>query len=68
MWWAGIYGPECRGSNPTSASGLPLSRLGQPGNIQALVLPLGVTERVLQVPSALDSEEVYGVQKDQSSL
>ncbi|KAG5447292.1 hypothetical protein CSKR_106179 [Clonorchis sinensis] len=30
-----------RGSKPTSASRLPLSRLGQPGNIPALVLPWG---------------------------
>ncbi|KAG5452395.1 hypothetical protein CSKR_100794 [Clonorchis sinensis] len=29
------------GSNPTSASRLPLSRLGQPGSIPALVLPSG---------------------------
>ncbi|KAG5455056.1 hypothetical protein CSKR_109927 [Clonorchis sinensis] len=32
---------KVRGSNPTSASRLPLSRLGQPGSIPALVLPLG---------------------------
>ncbi|KER24191.1 hypothetical protein T265_08084 [Opisthorchis viverrini] len=42
-----------RGSNPTSASRLPLSRLGRPGNIPALVPPscgthLGA-ERVLQL-------------------
>ncbi|KAG5447842.1 hypothetical protein CSKR_102295 [Clonorchis sinensis] len=30
-----------RGSNPASASRLPLSRLGQPGSIPALVLPSG---------------------------
>ncbi|KER21989.1 hypothetical protein T265_09819 [Opisthorchis viverrini] len=30
-----------RGSNPTSATRLPLSRLGQPGSIPALVLPPG---------------------------
>ncbi|KAG5452037.1 hypothetical protein CSKR_110645 [Clonorchis sinensis] len=30
-----------RGSNPTSASRLSLSRLGQPGSIPALVLPWG---------------------------
>ncbi|KAG5450113.1 putative leucine--tRNA ligase, mitochondrial, partial [Clonorchis sinensis] len=30
-----------RGSNPTSASRLPLSRFGQPGSIPALVLPSG---------------------------
>ncbi|KER24478.1 LOW QUALITY PROTEIN: hypothetical protein T265_14410 [Opisthorchis viverrini] len=30
-----------RGSNPTSASQLPLSRLGQPGRIPAFVLPSG---------------------------
>ncbi|KER30840.1 hypothetical protein T265_13085, partial [Opisthorchis viverrini] len=30
---------KVRGSNPTSASRLPVSRLGQPGNIQALLLP-----------------------------
>ncbi|KAG5452512.1 hypothetical protein CSKR_103317 [Clonorchis sinensis] len=30
-----------RGSNPTSASRLPLSRLGEPGNIPAIVLPSG---------------------------
>ncbi|KER33407.1 hypothetical protein T265_00718 [Opisthorchis viverrini] len=30
-----------RGSNPTSATRLPLSRLGQPGSIPALVLPSG---------------------------
>ncbi|KAG5445308.1 hypothetical protein CSKR_105793, partial [Clonorchis sinensis] len=29
------------GSNPTSASRLPLSRLGQPGSIPALMLPSG---------------------------
>ncbi|KER33353.1 hypothetical protein T265_00679 [Opisthorchis viverrini] len=33
--------PPFRGSNPTSATRLPLSRLGQPGSIQALVLPSG---------------------------
>ncbi|KER27848.1 LOW QUALITY PROTEIN: hypothetical protein T265_13715 [Opisthorchis viverrini] len=32
---------KVRGSNPTSASRLPLSRLGQPGCIPALVLPSG---------------------------
>ncbi|KAG5450703.1 hypothetical protein CSKR_102923 [Clonorchis sinensis] len=32
---------KVRGSNPTSASRLPLSRLGQPGSISALVLPSG---------------------------
>ncbi|KAG5447119.1 hypothetical protein CSKR_107586 [Clonorchis sinensis] len=32
---------KVRGSNPTSASRLPLSRFGQPGSIPALVLPLG---------------------------
>ncbi|KAG5441728.1 hypothetical protein CSKR_110671 [Clonorchis sinensis] len=32
---------KVRGSNPTSASRLPLSRLGQPGSISALVFPSG---------------------------
>ncbi|KAG5452151.1 hypothetical protein CSKR_108326 [Clonorchis sinensis] len=32
---------KVRGSNPNSASRLPLSRLGQPGSIPALVLPSG---------------------------
>ncbi|KAG5453448.1 TAR DNA-binding protein 43 [Clonorchis sinensis] len=32
---------KVRGSNPTSASRLPLSRLGQPGSIPALVFPSG---------------------------
>ncbi|GAA55658.1 hypothetical protein CLF_108583 [Clonorchis sinensis] len=32
---------KVRGSNPTSASRLPLSRLGQPGSIPALVQPSG---------------------------
>ncbi|KAG5446370.1 hypothetical protein CSKR_110252 [Clonorchis sinensis] len=32
---------KVRGSNPTSASRHPLSRLGQPGNIPALMLPSG---------------------------
>ncbi|KER29783.1 hypothetical protein T265_03692 [Opisthorchis viverrini] len=32
---------KVHGSNPTSASRLPLSRLGQPGSIPALVLPSG---------------------------
>ncbi|KAG5452617.1 hypothetical protein CSKR_100442, partial [Clonorchis sinensis] len=32
---------KVRGSYPTSASPLLLSRLGQPGSIRALVLPLG---------------------------
>ncbi|KAG5441528.1 hypothetical protein CSKR_109759 [Clonorchis sinensis] len=32
---------KVRGSNPTSASRLPLSRLGQPGSLSTLVLPLG---------------------------
>ncbi|KAG5446506.1 Glutamine-dependent NAD(+) synthetase [Clonorchis sinensis] len=32
---------KVRGSNPTSASRLPLSRLGQPGSISAFVLPSG---------------------------
>ncbi|KAG5453070.1 hypothetical protein CSKR_106236 [Clonorchis sinensis] len=39
-----IGGPDdnpVRGSNPTSASRLPLSRLGQPDSIPALVLPSG---------------------------
>ncbi|KAG5443961.1 hypothetical protein CSKR_103782 [Clonorchis sinensis] len=30
-----------RGSNPTSASQIPLSRFGQPGKIPAIVLPSG---------------------------
>ncbi|KAG5454207.1 hypothetical protein CSKR_111136 [Clonorchis sinensis] len=34
---------KVRGSNPTSSSRLPLSRLGQPGSIPALVLPLSGT-------------------------
>ncbi|KAG5445419.1 hypothetical protein CSKR_104685 [Clonorchis sinensis] len=34
---------KVRGSNPTTASRLPLSRLGQPGSIPALVLPTGGT-------------------------
>ncbi|KAG5454279.1 hypothetical protein CSKR_106542, partial [Clonorchis sinensis] len=34
---------KVRGSNPTSASRLPLSRLGQPGSIPALVVPSGGT-------------------------
>ncbi|KAG5452930.1 hypothetical protein CSKR_107478 [Clonorchis sinensis] len=34
---------KVRGSNPTSASRLLLSRLGQPGSIPALVLPSGGT-------------------------
>ncbi|KAG5450054.1 hypothetical protein CSKR_103288 [Clonorchis sinensis] len=34
-------GMKVRGSNPTSVSRLPLSRLGQPDNIPALVLPSG---------------------------
>ncbi|KER20419.1 hypothetical protein T265_11021 [Opisthorchis viverrini] len=32
---------KVRGSNPTSATQLPLPRLGQPGSISALVLPSG---------------------------
>ncbi|KAG5445464.1 hypothetical protein CSKR_103724 [Clonorchis sinensis] len=32
---------KVRGSNPASASRLPLSRLGQPGSIPTLVLPSG---------------------------
>ncbi|KAG5452092.1 hypothetical protein CSKR_107931 [Clonorchis sinensis] len=32
---------KIRGSDPTSASRIPLSRLGQPGSILALVLPSG---------------------------
>ncbi|KAG5450978.1 hypothetical protein CSKR_105269 [Clonorchis sinensis] len=32
---------KVRGSNPASASRLPLSRLGQPGSIPAIVLPSG---------------------------
>ncbi|KAG5447961.1 hypothetical protein CSKR_100923, partial [Clonorchis sinensis] len=32
---------KVRGSNPTAPSRLPLSRLGRPGNIPALVLPSG---------------------------
>ncbi|KAG5453992.1 hypothetical protein CSKR_102097 [Clonorchis sinensis] len=54
---------KARGSNPTSASRLPLSRLGQPGSIPALVLPprsmaarhqKGVTaERSLSLTAAL---------------
>ncbi|KAG5446404.1 hypothetical protein CSKR_113270 [Clonorchis sinensis] len=38
---------KVRGPNPTSPSQLPLSRLGQPGSISALVLPSGGME-VLQ--------------------
>ncbi|KAG5445190.1 hypothetical protein CSKR_103365, partial [Clonorchis sinensis] len=34
---------KVRGSNPTSASRLPLSRLGQPDSVSALVLPSGGT-------------------------
>ncbi|KAG5453581.1 hypothetical protein CSKR_109535 [Clonorchis sinensis] len=36
-----VTDPRVRGSNPTSASRLTLSRLGQPGSIPALVLPSG---------------------------
>ncbi|KAG5445311.1 hypothetical protein CSKR_105796 [Clonorchis sinensis] len=35
-----LAGFQVRGSKPTSASRLPLSRLGQPGSTQALMLPL----------------------------
>ncbi|KAG5454278.1 hypothetical protein CSKR_106541, partial [Clonorchis sinensis] len=35
--------PKVRGSNPTSASRLPLSRSGQPGSIPVLMLPSGGT-------------------------
>ncbi|KAG5441164.1 hypothetical protein CSKR_102740, partial [Clonorchis sinensis] len=35
-------GRKVRGSNPTSASRFPLSRLGQPDSIPAFVLPSGV--------------------------
>ncbi|KER23037.1 hypothetical protein T265_08983 [Opisthorchis viverrini] len=38
---ARITNRKVRGSNPTSATRLPLSRLGQPGSIPALVLPSG---------------------------
>ncbi|KER22732.1 hypothetical protein T265_09217 [Opisthorchis viverrini] len=38
---ARITNLKVRGSNPTSATRLPLSRLGQPGSIPALVLPSG---------------------------
>ncbi|KAG5446845.1 hypothetical protein CSKR_101027 [Clonorchis sinensis] len=49
MWWGEIpqrlererTDRKVRGSNPASASRLPLSRLGQPGSIPALVLPSG---------------------------
>ncbi|KAG5453957.1 hypothetical protein CSKR_110039 [Clonorchis sinensis] len=34
---------KVRGSNPTSASRLPLYRLGQPDSIPALMLPSGGT-------------------------
>ncbi|KER25018.1 hypothetical protein T265_14287, partial [Opisthorchis viverrini] len=37
----GFTDRKVRGSNPTSATRLPLSRLGQPGIIPALVLPSG---------------------------
>ncbi|KAG5454558.1 THO complex subunit 3 [Clonorchis sinensis] len=36
-----IYVQKVRGSNPTFASQLPLSSLGQPGSISALMLPSG---------------------------
>ncbi|KER29480.1 hypothetical protein T265_13362, partial [Opisthorchis viverrini] len=41
--WLGANFPDrsVRGSNPTSASRLPLSRLGQPGSIPAFVRPSG---------------------------
>ncbi|KAG5444601.1 Yip1 member 1 [Clonorchis sinensis] len=54
---------ELCGSNPTSASRIPLSRLGQPGNIPILVLfrvalELG-TERMLQPNITLASTVIY---------
>ncbi|KER33661.1 hypothetical protein T265_00547 [Opisthorchis viverrini] len=36
-----VHIPKVRRSNPTSATRLPLSRLGQPGSIPALVVPSG---------------------------
>ncbi|KAG5453450.1 hypothetical protein CSKR_100538 [Clonorchis sinensis] len=56
-----------RDSNPTSASRLPLSRLGQPGSISALVLPsVGMAARHQKGPTAerfilLSLYCVYGV-------
>ncbi|KAG5447181.1 hypothetical protein CSKR_106425 [Clonorchis sinensis] len=37
----GFTNQKVRGSNPTSASRIPLSRPGKPGSISALVLPAG---------------------------
>ncbi|KAG5443202.1 hypothetical protein CSKR_110549 [Clonorchis sinensis] len=54
---------KVRGSNPASASRLPLPRLGQPGSIPALVLPSGgmaarhrkgaTAERFFTLPEAM---------------
>ncbi|KAG5446073.1 hypothetical protein CSKR_103847 [Clonorchis sinensis] len=61
---------KVRGSNPTSVSRLPLSRLGQSGSIPALVLPLGgmaathrkgvTAERVTHVAKYVVSGSILG--------
>ncbi|KAG5447218.1 hypothetical protein CSKR_113521 [Clonorchis sinensis] len=61
---------KVRGSNPTSALRIPLSRPGQSDSIPALVLPLGdmtaryrkgvTAERIHQLPSFFKSTQKYG--------
>ncbi|KAG5451004.1 hypothetical protein CSKR_105243 [Clonorchis sinensis] len=61
---------KVRGSKPTSASRLPLSRLGKPDSIPALVIllvgwPLG-TERVLQLDDDDDDDDDDDVELNDS--
>ncbi|KER26533.1 hypothetical protein T265_06251 [Opisthorchis viverrini] len=56
---------KVRGSNPTSASRIPLSRLGRPGSIPALVLPSGgMAARHRKGVAAGRFFIVYGVRYD----
>ncbi|GAA54081.1 RILP-like protein homolog [Clonorchis sinensis] len=49
---------KVRGSNPTSVSQLPLSILGQPGSIPALVLPLGDLTGRISILSPLSASSL----------
>ncbi|KAG5444907.1 hypothetical protein CSKR_103580 [Clonorchis sinensis] len=55
---------KVRGSNPTSASRLPLSSLGQPGSIPALVFPSGSMETEVHT---LDSRPILPMYNMQAS-
>ncbi|KER24221.1 hypothetical protein T265_08067 [Opisthorchis viverrini] len=72
-WLSGYCDRKVRGSNPTSASRLPLSRLGPPGSILALVLPSGgmaVRHRkdvtLERFPTKIDIQEVKSISANQT--